>query len=458
MSYKIIFLIFGISFLFILTMGSIVFSFLLPWPSNQESETLAQSTLSAAIATQVAQTVIAEITQRATESTLTPFSTPEPPLTDVPTATPSPESTKLTNTPFLPTDIVPTLTFVPLTMIVPTFTPKSVVCDSAQFVRDVSVEDNSPFAPGATFVKTWRLKNVGSCTWDQDYDLVFVSGDAMDAKLAIPLPKKVEPNQTIDISVTMKAPNKAGTYRGDWMLSNASGTRFGIGPKGNQSVWVQIRVMNLENTNLVYDFAANYCKAEWSSSAGRLPCPGHSSATEGYVILLDTPHLENRLEDEWTLIAHPSNHSRGWISGIYPEFVIQPNHHFTAWVGCLSDSKGCNLNFRLDFKNLKTGSTKNLGAWHEVYDGEVTKIDLDLSEHVGKKVRFILTVEVNGGNPPMANAFWFVPGIVLKTTPTATPTLLLPTETPTPTETSLPSETPTDIPTETLVLTETPGQ
>jgi hypothetical protein len=330
-------------------------------------------------------------------------------------------------------------------MIVPTFTPKPIVCDSAQFVRDVSVGDNSPFAPGATFVKTWRLKNIGSCIWNQNYDLVFVSGDAMGAKLVIPLPKSVEPGQTIDISATMKAPNKAGIYRSDWMLSNASGTRFGIGSKGNQSFWVQIRVMNLENPNLAYDFAANYCKAEWSSGAGRLPCPGNSGASEGFVILLDSPKLENRQEDEWALYTHPNNHNRGWISGIYPEFTIKSNHHFITWVGCLADSKGCNVNFRLDFKNLKTGSTKNLGSWHQIYDGEVTKIDLDLAEHAGKNVRFILTVEINGGNPALANAFWFVPGIVQGSVPTATMTVAPATETPTeqPTDTPTPTETPT---------------
>lgn len=266
----------------------------------------------------------------------------------------------------------------------------------------------------------------------------------MGAKHAIPLPKTVEPNQTVDLSVTLKAPKDRGTYRGDWMLSNATGARFGVGTDGRQTFWVKVRVMKMVNTDLVYDFAANYCQAEWSTGGGRLPCPGVSSATEGFVIISDTPWLENRHEDEWTLLTHPNNYSRGWISGMYPEFVIQPNHRFTAWVGCLADSKGCNINFRLDFKNLKTGSIRNLGSWPEVFDGEVTKIDLSLAEHAGKHVRFILTVEVSGGNPTISNAFWFVPGIVLGPLPAATPT---PTETFSPSET--PVETPTEMPTST---------
>ena len=78
--------------------------------------------------------------------------------------------------------------------------------------------------------------------------------------------------------------------------------------------------------------------------------------------------------------------------------------------------------FRLDFLNTKNNAVKNLGSWQEVFDGKVTKIDMDLSSQAGKTVKFILTVEVGGGDPARANAFWFVPGIVQAPLPTATST------------------------------------
>ncbi|MBI3170533.1 MAG: hypothetical protein HYZ22_18785, partial [Chloroflexi bacterium] len=37
-------------------------------------------------------------------------------------------------------------------------------CDRAQFIADVTVPDGTSFAPGIGFSKTWRLKNVGTCT------------------------------------------------------------------------------------------------------------------------------------------------------------------------------------------------------------------------------------------------------------------------------------------------------
>jgi hypothetical protein len=74
-------------------------------------------------------------------------------------------------------------------------------------------------------------------------------------------------------------------------------------------------------------------------------------------------------------------------------------------------------------------------------DEKITEIDLDLSEHAGKSVQFYLTVEITGGDPARANAFWFVPVIIQGSVPQITPT---PTETPTTTPT--PTETPTVAP------------
>lgn len=451
MTNKIFLLILGISIPLILIIGGMIFGVLYLFTPDQ-GITPVQTLDSISLATAVAQTVEAELTIQAAVPTATATSTPEP--------TTSPEPTQT----LTPTINITTNTAVPPTLITPTFTPITTVCDQAQFVRDVSVQDNTLMSPGSSFVKTWRLKNIGHCTWTTDYKLVFHSGDAMDANQSInqsiTLPKSVEPNQTIDLSVLMRAPQKQGTYRGDWMLSNPSGSRFGIGSSGDQTFWVQIRVVNLANPNLDYDFAANYCRAEWSSGNGKLPCPGTSSSSDGFVVLLDQPELENRIENELALWTHPNNNGFGWIKGEYPEFTIQPNHHFRAWVGCLDDSKGCNVVFRLEFENLKNGLVRTLGSWSEVYDGEVTKIDLDLSQHAGKLVRFILTVEVSGGDPARANAFWFVPAIVKVSGATPTPSLLppistdLPTETPMPTETPLPTETP--MPTDTPMPTETP--
>lgn len=372
---------------------------------------------------QAVDTMVAQLTQLSLASA-TPSATALP-NTAAPTATPFPSATN------------------PLLI----FTPAALPCDQAQLIRDVTIEDNSVITAGKSFIKTWRLKNTGSCTWTTDYDLVYVAGDAMTSSTVIPLNSRVAPGETVDISVKLTAPRGAGAYRGEWMLRNAAGSRFGIGTRGTSAFWVQINVVPLADPSAIYDFGANVCSATWRSGEGGQPCRGSSSSKSGFVILLENAKLENRTEDELTLWTHPNNSKNGWISGTYSAIAVKSGYRFTGWVGCLADSKGCNVTFRLDYINAK-GKTQNLASWHEVYDEKVTAINLDLSPLAGQKVQFILSVEVEGGNPDKANAFWFVPAIRqgkpdATTTPKPTKT---PTPTATPTETPTPSETPTDTP------------
>ena len=115
-------------------------------------------------------------------------------------------------------------------------------CDWVSFVEDVTIPDGTVFAPGDTFTKTWRLKNRGTCAWTPDTMLVFASGEKLGDTTAVRLPGYVSPGQTVDVSVTLTAPDSAGRYVGYWMLRNPSGALFGYGDKANQAFYVDIRV------------------------------------------------------------------------------------------------------------------------------------------------------------------------------------------------------------------------
>jgi hypothetical protein len=352
-----------------------------------------------AIHTQAAQTVIAQLTQAATN--ITPTMELPTQTTEAPTQAPPPTETQA---PATPTQAPPTPTSVPPT---PTATP--IPCDWAQFVGDVNVPDYTTFSPGSDFTKTWRLKNIGSCTWTGDYDLVFVNGNAMSDRVSYPLPASVRPGETIDLSAKMTAPAGDGNYKGSWMLRNDIGELFGIGGDASGSFWVLIKVIRA-NPDYAYDFAANYCNADWRTGSGGIDCPSSPSSSKGFVTLLDNPVMENRHDDEPAIWTHPDNDDDGWITGTYPQVDVQDGHHFKAWIGCLDDSRGCNVIFRLDYQ-INGSSIRNLGEWHEVYDGQATEVDVDLRDLAGKSVQFILSVEVAGGKSEQANAFWFVPAI-----------------------------------------------
>ena len=141
----------------------------------------------------------AALTVQAQSTQLAPFSTPT-----IPPAAP-------TNTLAAPTAVVPTITRV----VSPT-----PACDQALFVKDVTIPDGTVVAPGSTFKKTWRLRNIGTCTWS-GYTLVFDSGEAMSPVID-PI-GTVAPGQEVDVSVTFTAPTTTNTYRSYWRVRNSSG-------------------------------------------------------------------------------------------------------------------------------------------------------------------------------------------------------------------------------------------
>ena len=161
-------------------------------PREEEADTLA---------TAVAMTVQAMETQPPVQPTATPL----------PTITP-----QLTNTVSAP----------------PTAAPQP--CDKTVLVTE-TIPDGTQFSTDESFIKTWTLKNIGTCTWNTNYKLVFVEGESMSGPVSVALPETVAPNGQTTIEVGLKAPAKEGTYRGYWQLRNDSNQLVG-------DVWVDIKV------------------------------------------------------------------------------------------------------------------------------------------------------------------------------------------------------------------------
>ncbi len=114
--------------------------------------------------------------------------------------------------------------------------------NSIAFVQDISVPDDTIFAPGEEFEKTWQLRNIGTCPWTTDYSLIYAGGDDMGAPLSVPLESAVVPGQTVEITAPLSAPETLGTYRSDFLLADAAGNPFGVDGFADQVIWVQIEV------------------------------------------------------------------------------------------------------------------------------------------------------------------------------------------------------------------------
>lgn len=115
----------------------------------------------------------------------------------------------------------------------------------ATFVGDVSIPDDSLIQPGSAFVKTWRVRNDGTCTWGPDYSLhaiAFTGGSQLGAKSQVELPLAVKPGQWVDVSVRMTAPNDPGTYTSNWMFLLNNGAYVGLGAQTSQPLYTRIKV------------------------------------------------------------------------------------------------------------------------------------------------------------------------------------------------------------------------
>jgi uncharacterized protein YkwD len=120
----------------------------------------------------------------------------------------------------------------------------------ASFAADLTIPDDTLIDQGTQFVKTWRIYNAGTCTWTSQYALVFTDGNAMGAPTSTALPETA-PGGTVDLSLTMTAPQQGGPAYGDWLLQNAQGDRFGVGLPASGAIWVRINVKYLgQNADL----------------------------------------------------------------------------------------------------------------------------------------------------------------------------------------------------------------
>jgi len=115
---------------------------------------------------------------------------------------------------------------------------------SALYLEDKTVPDRTVMVPGQVFVKTWRVKNVGSAPWEGDVYLVNVSVQCRDYPalcageltlipedaILVPMTETsslqvttTASDGTIEISVELEAPLEPGLYCSLWTFWGPAG-------------------------------------------------------------------------------------------------------------------------------------------------------------------------------------------------------------------------------------------
>jgi len=283
--------------------------------------------------------------------------------------------------------------------------PNVTPCDAAIFDADLTFPDGVVMRPGTHFTKIWRIKNTGSCTWNNAYSVVFKEGNAMGGTPSFSLQDtEVAAGETTTVSVDLIAPNTNGRHRGEWNLRNTKGVTFG-------KFWVEINVSSSAADEFV--FADNMCTAEWRGGSEVLECPGDPKNEAGYAIRDIAPKFEGGyVDDEPAMVmSPPRSGGANEISGAFLPVVVPAGTHFRAVIGCLDDSIECDVTLNIRY-SLEGGQEQSLGQWFETHDGDYQAIDvaLDPLGMADKEVAFIFSVTANT-NGKEHKVFWLRPTI-----------------------------------------------
>jgi Ig-like domain from next to BRCA1 gene len=411
--------------------------------------TVQQSSLPVPAETLAAQTW--SVMQTVAALSATPTNTPKP-ITDTPTPTQTPTNTSTptsTNTPIPPLTERPTNTPQPTatnTVAVPTVTKipagsgggtggggggggsgggSNVPCLAAKLIRHVTIPDGEILPRNQSFVKVWRIQNIGSCTWNSS--TILTPYGFYDPFFGIPvrLYQNVRPGKTIDIPVNLVTPSSEGNYTGLWVLESSDETFADQGEPFRVNVNVQDAP-----SNPIYDFTSRACQGIWQSNArstrrGALTsslsygirCPGRPNNTVGFVVQLTNPNTEaGSIVGFPGLWTNPPFATNGIIQGYFPALLIHSGDRFSAQVGCLSGNANCNVTFDLRYQIIVPPdfvSGENTITHDKVYDGSLFTYDVDLGSLglTGQYVSFALRVRANNSSAENA-AVWVAPRIV----------------------------------------------
>jgi hypothetical protein len=190
-----------------------------------------------ALNTAIVGTTIAQFSEQFTQTALA-----QPTNTPVPTDTPIPLPTfeqPTADASALPTFSLQSPTpgalpgFTQLPSPVPAGATQALgdACSNNVFEGDITIPDGSVLNPGEDFQKIWKIRNTGTCLWDDGYTLVYIGGSNPDLDPYNFEFKKssdfVSAGEAINIGINLTAPCTPGLYEGHWRMRNDGGYYFG---------------------------------------------------------------------------------------------------------------------------------------------------------------------------------------------------------------------------------------
>ena len=123
-----------------------------------------------------------------------------------------------------------------------TAAPNQPSCTNMAKFEAETIPDGSLMGANQNFMKTWTLRNVGTCTWSPEYSLVYIKGEQMGGTSPAPIGQSVPPGEIVQIYLPQQAPDSIGVFQGFWKLRTPAGIEFGLGKDADVAFWVKILV------------------------------------------------------------------------------------------------------------------------------------------------------------------------------------------------------------------------
>jgi len=198
-----------------------------------------------AMNTAIVGTTVAQLSVQFTETALAmPTNTPAPTETQValPTFALPTLDTSGAASPTLDTAAIATISFVNTPVVgntavpvLPTAQAQGTVslgdaCNNLVFEGDITIPDGETEKAGTDIQKIWKIRNTGSCTWDDGYELVKIAGSPDLGNESFKFVKSsdfVITNQAIDIGIWLDVPCAVGKYESHYRMRNDQGYYFG---------------------------------------------------------------------------------------------------------------------------------------------------------------------------------------------------------------------------------------
>lgn len=266
-----------------------------------------------------------------------------------------------------------------------------------EYLSDINIPDGADIPIETVFPKTWFIKNVGTCTWNSKYKLVYNSGNLKglsDSYNILEEGNFLRPGETISVSARMQAPSITNTaYESYWQLESDKGELFGAGDQQNVMLSAKIK------TSTFYNFVSNFNSAICSDDYGYFTCGTHSDGSRGSAFLDQTPMTESGSTGNVAFVITPPHTEGGKTRVEFGPLRIPVNHRFYTSFSCRPQTPQCDTQLRLYVREEGRAEEYEIKSSREWNDGFMSEWEFKMGDfgYSYQDLYYIFEVIANGG-------------------------------------------------------------